>query len=151
MKFRILNESFLLGLQFNSRDLEYGTHDLDGKEYHEILINPPLDAIKGWSKGIIDAAGNLYIDKPQRSTFDPLPSAIHKELLKAIKKQDGFKAAPKLMVYAQDNKNYWDITNDNNNDIKNATEFGTIIRKFRNHYPGAKFDPEQFKSWMTKP
>ena len=151
MKFKILNESFLLGLQFNARDLEYGPHDYDTHEYHEILINPPLDEIKEWAKGIIDTNGNLYIDKPQKNTFSEPSFAIHKELLRAIKQQDGFKSPPKLMLYAADNINTWEITNDNNNNVKTKTEFAAIIRKFKKNYPGAKFSPSEFKSWMRKP
>ena len=141
MKFKILSEAFHVGLQIT--DFTYGSWSADS-EYHEILINPADREVREHDKGIIDAEGNVYVDKPKIDRFSR-SNAIHADLVKAIYGADAFKAKSKLMVYKRDG-NVWEITDDDNNAIKNIDEFNAIKKKFKAK-TGGRLVP-LFKKWM---
>ena len=142
MKFKKLSESFLVGLQINDFMYSWKTE----AEYHEILINPSDSEVREHEKGIIDAEGNVYVDKPKIDRFST-SYAVHYDLLKAIKNSESFKAKPKLMVYKR-NGNKWGITNDGNNAIKNIDEFKEIRKKFKAKTGGILIPT--FQNWMRR-
>ena len=141
MKFKLITESFLIGLKIN--DLQYGAGE---SEYHEILINPSLSEINPNAKAIIDAEGNVYVDHPQLDQYNTHSHAIHNDIRKAMEKEHAFKSSPKLMVYKQ-NGNNWEIAGDDCNDIQNYMEFEAVKKEFKEK-TGGNLRPDMFQKWM---
>jgi hypothetical protein len=143
VKFKILTEEWLIGLEINN--MAFANSET---EYHEILINPSQSEAQLNSKAIIDAEGNVYVDKPFLDQYITHSHAIHCDILKAIKRKNVFKAEPKLMVYKW-RENNWQIADDDNNDIKDYKEFEEIKTKFKKK-TGGNLKPDMFKPWMCK-
>jgi hypothetical protein len=147
MKFKLL-ESFLFGDKV-AADFASG-FGRGGRDYYEFYINSELDED---ARVIIDLEGNVYSCIRYSVDGKPLPSLrvriIHCEMVKAIEKNNAFKAPPKLMAYFEMGNKFL-IDDDERNDVENAEEFRLIKKRLKRNYPSYPLYPEKYRKWMRR-